>query len=409
MSKIYEILLIGILLSIMIQSAMATDQQEYTCIDKVDTKSLPSIPQSINIDKSIEKVPLCSQGKVPKAILPDIIIDNKYAKESIIEPLNNINTVCDVICYDWVSSKQDVYNLGASAYLTQHNPFIDPINGKYSFAEIRVHSDAGIVAVGWQKTVFDETRLITSWWKDNYDFQCNYDECGWVQISNYYFPGMPLNQNNNGIYYEIRNYNGDWWIMWNGEWLGYYPGYLWEGRFSKGNRVIYEGEIGSKVPIKVTSTDMGNGLWASSTSAAKIYSQKYLDLYGNWNYATTTKYTSAPSLYSVVSTSPSSMRYGGPGGNIKVISPNGQEYWQPGTTHTIRWSYTGTPGPYVMIELLKGGVFNRAITWKTENDGYYSWTIPGSIIQYSNYKVRITSISNPGYKDTSDNNFVISN
>ncbi len=403
MKRIYEIPLIGILLSITIQSAMTIDQQEYVCIDKVDTKSPPSMQQSINIDKNIEKVELCPQGKVPKAILSDTTIGNKYSnKDSIAE------TTCDTICYDWASSKRDVNNLGASAYLTQHDPFIDPINGKYSFAEIRIESSVGIVGVGWQKTIFDETRLITSWKKDGV-WQCDYDECGWVQTSNYYFPGMPLSQNNNGIYYDIRNYNGDWWVMWNGQWLGYYPGYLWEGRFNKGTRATYEGEIGSKAPIKVTSTDMGNGLWSSSTSAAKIYSQKYIDIYGNQHDATTTKSTSAPSLYSVVSTSPNSMRYGGPGGNIKVISPNGQEYWQPGTSHTIRWSYTGNPGSYVMIELLKGGVFNRAIAWKTANDEYYGWTVPGSIIQDSNYKVRITSISNPGYKDVSDNNFVINN
>jgi len=36
-----------------------------------------------------------------------------------------------------------------------------------------------------------------------------------------------------------------------------------------------------------------------------------------------------------------------------VTSPNGAENWTQGTTQTIRWNYTGDPGAYVKIELLK--------------------------------------------------------
>ena len=39
--------------------------------------------------------------------------------------------------------------------------------------------------------------------------------------------------------------------------------------------------------------------------------------------------------------------------SVTVVSPNGGENWQRGTTHTIQWSYNGCPGPNVKIELLK--------------------------------------------------------
>ena len=43
-------------------------------------------------------------------------------------------------------------------------------------------------------------------------------------------------------------------------------------------------------------------------------------------------------------------------GSITVTSPNGGETWQRGTSHTVTWDYSGSPGPAVKIILLKGGI-----------------------------------------------------
>lgn len=94
-------------------------------------------------------------------------------------------------------------------------------------------------------------------------------------------------------------------------------------------------------------------------------------------------------------------------GSITVISPNGGESWQKGTTKTITWSKTGSTGSYVKIELLKAGVLNRVISSSTANDGSYSWTIPSTQTYGTDYKVRITSTTNSIYKDVSNNNFKI--
>ncbi len=93
--------------------------------------------------------------------------------------------------------------------------------------------------------------------------------------------------------------------------------------------------------------------------------------------------------------------------SIAVVSPNGGENWRKGTVRTIRWTYSGNPGVYVMIELIKGSIVNRVITSSTPNDGAYNWTIPASQTLGSDYKVRITSTSNSTYTDRSNSNFII--
>ena len=93
--------------------------------------------------------------------------------------------------------------------------------------------------------------------------------------------------------------------------------------------------------------------------------------------------------------------------NITVSTPNGGENWRRGTTQTIKWNSSGSPGTYVKIELLKPGVSNRVIIASTLNDGSHPWLIPATQAPGTDYKVRITSTTNAAYNDTSDNSFTI--
>jgi hypothetical protein len=97
--------------------------------------------------------------------------------------------------------------------------------------------------------------------------------------------------------------------------------------------------------------------------------------------------------------------------SITVISPNGGESWSIGTTKTIQWRYTGSPGPYVEVSLIKGGFFNMTITSSTpivaSGFGSYSWAIPTSLTPGTNYKIRIESTTDTHYFDSSDNDFSI--
>jgi DNA-binding beta-propeller fold protein YncE len=97
--------------------------------------------------------------------------------------------------------------------------------------------------------------------------------------------------------------------------------------------------------------------------------------------------------------------------SISVVTPNGGEVWSAGTQYTLEWSYTGSPGSSVKIELLKGGAVNRTITGSTTigsgGSGTYLWTIPSAQITDADYAIRVTSISNSTYYDTSDGPFTI--
>jgi peptidoglycan/xylan/chitin deacetylase (PgdA/CDA1 family) len=98
--------------------------------------------------------------------------------------------------------------------------------------------------------------------------------------------------------------------------------------------------------------------------------------------------------------------------SITVTVPNGGENWQPGTIQTIKWIYTGSPGSYVKVELLKGTVVNSTINSNvsigSNGSGSYNWMINSTQTPGTDYKVKITSTSTPAYNDTSNNNFTIS-
>lgn len=96
-----------------------------------------------------------------------------------------------------------------------------------------------------------------------------------------------------------------------------------------------------------------------------------------------------------------------PDPTITVISPNGGENWRRGTTQTVKWNSTGSPGAYVKIELLKAGIFNKTIIASTLNDGSHPWLIPATQAAGTDYKVKIISMSNLSYHDVGDNNFII--
>jgi hypothetical protein len=92
---------------------------------------------------------------------------------------------------------------------------------------------------------------------------------------------------------------------------------------------------------------------------------------------------------------------------LTVISPNGGEKWRKGTTQTITWTYTGDPGDAVKIELRRAGKKQTTISLMAPNTGSYNWTIPAKVPVGATYKIRITSVKDPRYKDGSNRVFRI--
>jgi hypothetical protein len=95
---------------------------------------------------------------------------------------------------------------------------------------------------------------------------------------------------------------------------------------------------------------------------------------------------------------------------IMLTSPNGGEVWTAGTTRSITWTYTGSPGN-VKIELLKNGVLSSTISASapvgSSGSGSFSWLIPSTTALGDDYRVRLTSLSNPSVTYTSSGDFRI--
>jgi hypothetical protein len=98
--------------------------------------------------------------------------------------------------------------------------------------------------------------------------------------------------------------------------------------------------------------------------------------------------------------------------SITVISPNGAESWERGTTHEIQWTRTGTMSSNTFnIYLLKGGTvssfigsFSLDLVHQTQS---YSWTIPAGQTLGSDYQIRVTDSGSLPYTDSSNAVFTI--
>ncbi|MFH1445244.1 MAG: PQQ-binding-like beta-propeller repeat protein, partial [Nanoarchaeota archaeon] len=91
---------------------------------------------------------------------------------------------------------------------------------------------------------------------------------------------------------------------------------------------------------------------------------------------------------------------------IAVISPNGGEFLQVITEHSILWNSEYVTGN-VLIEYSKDGFISNIITIisDTPNDGSHMWTVPDDVSD--TVRIRITSIDSPAVSDTSDDDFSI--
>jgi len=84
---------------------------------------------------------------------------------------------------------------------------------------------------------------------------------------------------------------------------------------------------------------------------------------------------------------------------IDVYSPSGGQYYT-GDPIGITWTYN-SEGDDVKIELCLGYTPDYTINSRTNNDGYYLWSVPSSISSSSNYRIKVTNTSNPSDYDYS--------
>ena len=127
-----------------------------------------------------------------------------------------------------------------------------------------------------------------------YDLTCS----DFVQVSGSVTPGMTLSpvSTSGGTQYEahLLSYRdpstGNWWLQYQGVWIGYYPKSLYSstGLLNRSSRVNVGGEIIDENSSRHTTTDMGSGAFSSSWYhyAAYVRDIKYIDTSNTWQVPT---------------------------------------------------------------------------------------------------------------------------
>jgi len=95
---------------------------------------------------------------------------------------------------------------------------------------------------------------------------------------------------------------------------------------------------------------------------------------------------------------------------VTVESPNGGEKWHLGSTQTIQWSYNGEVGSTVKIEALRGETVIAmipSVPIGSGGSGFFNLTVPSGTPLGTEYRIRVTSTSDPSITDTSDGPFTI--
>ncbi len=144
-----------------------------------------------------------------------------------------------------------------------------------------------------------------------------YDDCGWHQFSNTYYPRQNLGAAvGKQVYVGYVYYQGNWWAWFDDQWMGYFPGSIWSGAFTKSALIEWFGEVASLNGIP-PQTQMGNGQFPSSTSAASMSTLCDVDAVAWVCWYRDLQALAAtppnPKYYDIEHTGFGATRYGGPG------------------------------------------------------------------------------------------------
>jgi len=79
-----------------------------------------------------------------------------------------------------------------------------------------------------------------------------------------------------------------------------------------------------------------------------------------------------------------------------ITTPNGTGIeWEHLNEYYINWTVVGTVGDFVKLELMQGNTVIRTIVSNTENDNAFKWFVNRCIPPASDYRIKITSLSQP--------------
>ncbi|HEY4179236.1 MAG TPA: neprosin family prolyl endopeptidase [Kofleriaceae bacterium] len=224
--------------------------------------------------------------------------------------------VQDDFLYAGYYQQVGVNTQGAGAMMLQGDPSVAHEDA-HSLGEIGLSSadNQQIVEIGWHvdPLVNDgdrNPRLFVFHWVNGQP-TC-YNECGWVQTSATYRPGMKVTPGEVAEY-RIEHESDGWHISYKGEEMGYFPATLWSTTaYTAVDHAQWFGEISAQNPV--SCSEMGNGTFgttAGSTTMTGLYliSAAGANVAANAIVGTVTN----ASYYNLGSKTPTSFAFGGPG------------------------------------------------------------------------------------------------
>lgn len=184
-------------------------------------------------------------------------------------------------------------------------------NDIHSLAEITVQSadESDAVEVGWMVSRGvngdADPHLFVFRWID--DQPGCYNACGWTQYSSTVKPGdtLPVEGQKR---FGIQFFEGNWWVAYNSEWIGYFSGSLWGNQWTKGGVTQWFGEVAAGSAS--SCTDMGNGEFADSSTASRVGS---ISQTNGPEPVASVRTRFGDGRYSTLSLSDRTFRFGGPG------------------------------------------------------------------------------------------------
>jgi hypothetical protein len=179
--------------------------------------------------------------------------------------------------YSYVSVYQSFQGgtvVGAGGFFTQEEPAVAAADS-HSLAELAVSSEDGqnIVEIGWTvDPVVNGDQVphlfVYHWVRGT---PTCYNGCGFVQRSATRYPGMRVEVTGTPQELAIRReVDGNWWLSYQGEAIGYFPGGLWSGALTSVGTVQWFGEVCSAA--ESTCSEMGNGKRGRDPGAAAMRS-----------------------------------------------------------------------------------------------------------------------------------------
>ncbi|KAL3676508.1 hypothetical protein R1sor_026456 [Riccia sorocarpa] len=236
--------------------------------------------------------------------------------------------------------------IGAKGYFNVWNASVED-SSEFSLSQMWItagsydENNLNTIEVGWQ--VYERLygnkypHLFIYWTSDAYTSTGCYNlECrGFVQTSHKWVLGGSFStiSQTNGQQYELQvliitdRGKGVWWLMVNGEYIGYWPGTLFTTLRSGATNVQWGGEILNSAAERHTRTHMGSGEFAEAGYQRAAYIRKLQTVSSKFEFVDAPLLQATPSatkvncysvklLPNISSTWGTHMYFGGPGYDI---------------------------------------------------------------------------------------------